>query len=95
MPSPARARLALIASAVLFSTGGAAIKLTTLPATQVAGLRALIAAVVLLVVLRVRWRSFGAGAWAIGVAQAVTMLTTRIRVIGVCVPAPGSAPCRG
>jgi DME family drug/metabolite transporter len=74
MPSPMRSRLALVGAAVLFSTGGAAIKLTSLPATQVAGLRALIAGLFLLLALRVPWRSFGRAAWLIGCAQAATML---------------------
>jgi drug/metabolite transporter (DMT)-like permease len=69
-----RARLAIVAAALFFSTGGAAIKLVELPALQVAGLRALIAAVTLLVVLRVPWRSFRPASLLIGVAQAATML---------------------
>lgn len=74
MLSPTRSRLAVVAAALLFSTGGAAIKLTGLPSAQVAGLRAGIAAAFLLAVLRVPWRSFGPAALAIGAAQAATML---------------------
>ena len=74
MLSPTRSRLAVMAAALLFSTGGAAIKLTAAPWAQVAGLRAGIAAVVLTVVLRVHWRSFGLAALGIGAAQAATML---------------------
>jgi drug/metabolite transporter (DMT)-like permease len=74
MASPTRARLAVVAAALLFSTGGAAIKLVSLPALQLAGLRALVAALTLLVVLRVPWRSFRPAALLIGVAQAATML---------------------
>lgn len=54
-----RARLLLLAAGVLFSTGGAAVKATILNAWQVAGLRSLIAAVVILVLLpesRRHWR---------------------------------------
>jgi drug/metabolite transporter, DME family len=74
MPSPLHSRLAVVAAALLFSTGGAAIKLTTLPWAQVAGLRAGIAAAFLIAVLRVHWRSFGLASLGIGVAQAATML---------------------
>jgi drug/metabolite transporter (DMT)-like permease len=74
MLSPTRARLAVMGAALLFSTGGAAIKLTSLPTAQVAGLRAGVAAVFLAIALRVRWRSFGPAALAIGIAQAATML---------------------
>lgn len=74
MLSPTRSRLAVVAAALLFSTGGAAIKLTSAPWAQVAGLRAGIAALVLLVVLRVHWRSFGLASLGIGAAQAATML---------------------
>lgn len=69
-----RARLAIIGAALFFSTGGAAIKLVQLPALQVAGLRALIAALTLLVVLRVPWSSFRPASLLIGVAQAATLL---------------------
>lgn len=44
-------RLAALASALLFSTGGAAIKATTLTSWQVAGLRSLIAAVTVALLL--------------------------------------------
>jgi drug/metabolite transporter (DMT)-like permease len=74
MLSPARARLAVVGAALLFSTGGAAIKLTSLTTAQVAGLRAGVAAAFLMVALRVPWRSFGPAALAIGAAQAATML---------------------
>ena len=53
------ARLYLLAAALLFSTGGAAIKATTLSSWQVASLRSLLAGVVLLVLLpesRRGWR---------------------------------------
>jgi DME family drug/metabolite transporter len=54
-----KARLLLLAAGVLFSTGGAAVKGTVLNAWQVAGLRSLIAAAVILAVLpeaRRHWR---------------------------------------
>lgn len=54
-----RARLLVIAAAVLFSTGGAAIKLAHLNAWQVAGLRSLVASAAILIFLpgaRQGWR---------------------------------------
>lgn len=44
-------RFYVLAAALLFSTGGAAIKATTLTSCQVASLRSLMAAIVLLVLL--------------------------------------------
>ncbi|WP_437577304.1 DMT family transporter [Sorangium sp. So ce887] len=69
-----RSRLLILAAALLWSTGGAAIKLSSLGAWQVACGRSLIAAVVLgLAMPRARrvpsWRSFGAAA-----ANAATMV---------------------
>jgi DME family drug/metabolite transporter len=56
--SPVRSRLALLAAAALFSTGGAAFKAVTLTAWQVAGARSAVAVVVLLLAIpeaRGRW----------------------------------------
>jgi drug/metabolite transporter (DMT)-like permease len=57
-PAPLSARLLLIATAVLFSTGGAVIKWTSLNAWQVAGMRSAIAAAAILIVIpdARRWR---------------------------------------
>lgn len=52
LPSPALARLAIIGAAVLWSTGGAAVKSSQLTAPQIAGGRAVIAAVVLWLVVK-------------------------------------------
>ena len=60
------ARLQLVAAAVLFSTGGAAIKWTTLNAWQVAGIRSLIAAVALLVFLPDARRHWSRRSWLVG-----------------------------
>ena len=57
--SPRLARLHVLAAAVLFSTGGAAIKGTTLTGFQVAGLRSAIAALALLVCLPEARRGYG------------------------------------
>lgn len=56
---PALARLSVLAAALLFSTGGAAIKGTSLTGFQVAGLRSAIAAVSLLLFLPEARRGFG------------------------------------
>ncbi|HZU24503.1 MAG TPA: DMT family transporter [Bryobacteraceae bacterium] len=50
-PAPLRPRLLLIATAVLFSTGGAVIKGTTLNGWQVGGLRSVIAATAILILI--------------------------------------------
>ena len=50
-PSPVRNRLLLAAAALLFSTGGAAIKAATLTGWQVASFRSALAAVFLLITL--------------------------------------------
>lgn len=58
-PDRRRARLEVLGAAVLFSTGGAAIKGTALNAWQVAGVRSLVAAAALLLLLpeaRRHWR---------------------------------------
>ena len=69
-----RARLALLATALLFSTGGAAVKACSLGNWQVAGLRSTFAVAALLVALpstRARWTP---AVLAVGCAQAATML---------------------
>jgi len=60
--TPTRARLAVLAAAVLFSTGGAAIKGTTLNAFQVAGFRSGIAALALALLLPEARRGLGRSA---------------------------------
>ena len=70
-----RARLYLLATAVLFSTGGAAVKACSLSNWQVAGLRSATAVLALLVAVpstRARWT------WpvvAVGASQAMTMIS--------------------
>jgi DME family drug/metabolite transporter len=76
-PSSVRAadRLALLAAALLFSTGGAAVKLTTLSGWQVASLRSGIAAVALLLFLPAARRGWGWRPALVGFAYAGTMVT--------------------
>ncbi|MBX3185065.1 MAG: DMT family transporter [Polyangiaceae bacterium] len=68
------ARLCILASAVLFSTGGAAIKLTTLSGAQVAGLRSLVAACALWLVFRQSRRGYGLPTLLVGLTYASTMV---------------------
>jgi drug/metabolite transporter, DME family len=73
--TPLVARLQVLGAALLFSTGGAAIKGTTLTAWQVAGARSLIAAVALMIVLPQARRHWRARSWLIGLVYALTLVT--------------------
>jgi drug/metabolite transporter, DME family len=72
--TPLQARLLVLAAAALFSTGGAAIKASTLSAWQVASLRSGIAALTLLVLLPGARRRPSAAAAGVGVVYASTMI---------------------
>jgi drug/metabolite transporter, DME family len=72
--SHASQRLKLIAAAALFSTGGAAIKATTLTAWQVAGFRSGIAALVLLLLLPGARRGWDWRVGVVGMAYAATLI---------------------
>lgn len=67
-------RLQILAAAVLFATGGVAIKLTQLDAWQVAGGRSAVAAVLFALYYRPPRRGFTLRAAASGCAYAATML---------------------
>ena len=69
-----RARLLVLAAAVLFSTGGAAIKSTSLTAWQVASVRSAIAAVAILCMLRGARRLPDRATWLVGAVYAATMV---------------------
>jgi len=69
-----RARLLVLAAAVLFSTGGAAIKSTSLTAWQVAGFRSAVAALAILVMLGGARRVPDRATWGVGVIYAATMV---------------------
>ena len=69
-----RPRLLVLAAAVLFSTGGAAIKSTTLTAWQVASLRSAVAALAILVMLRGARRLPDRATWLVGAIYAATMV---------------------
>ena len=66
--------LMILAAALLFSTGGAAVKLCSLNAWQVASLRSGIAAVALLLFLPQARRGWGWRTWLVSVAYAATMI---------------------
>lgn len=74
MSDVGRARLQLLGAALLFSTGGAAIKATTLTSAQIAGFRSGVAvlAVLLLAPSARRWPA--ARAWLVGIAYAATVI---------------------
>ncbi len=74
MASLARYRLAVVAAAILFSTGGAAIKSCSLSGLQVAGLRSLVAAIALVVLLPAARRAWTWRTVLVGVAFASTMV---------------------
>ncbi len=73
-PSRGTGRLMIVAAAVLFSTGGAAIKATSFGSWQVAGLRAGVACVFLLVVLPEARRRWTVRTWLVGTAYAATLV---------------------
>jgi drug/metabolite transporter (DMT)-like permease len=64
----------ILAAALLFSTGGAAVKLCSLNAWQVASLRSGIAAMALLVFLPQARRGWSWRTWTVSIAYAATMI---------------------
>jgi drug/metabolite transporter (DMT)-like permease len=67
-------RLKILAAAGLFSTGGAAIKATSLTGWQVAGFRSAVAAAVLLALLPGAWNGLSLRAALIGSGYATTLI---------------------
>jgi drug/metabolite transporter (DMT)-like permease len=74
MASPAISRVQLLIAALLFSTGGAAIKATALNSWQVAGFRSGLAGLALLLVMPAWRRFWSPRALAVGSAYAATMI---------------------
>lgn len=74
MSAVGRARLQLLGAALLFSTGGAAIKATTLTSAQIAGFRSGIAVLAVLAVVPAARRLPSARAWLVGIAYAATVI---------------------
>ena len=74
VPQVRRARLQIVGAALLFSTGGAAIKATALGGWEVAGLRSGVAALALLLFLPGARRGFGPRSLAVAVSYAATLV---------------------
>ena len=74
MRNPTAARLQVIAAALLFSTGGAAIKATTMTGWQVASFRSGIAAIAIVLMLPAARRRWTWRALTVGVAYAATLI---------------------
>lgn len=74
MTTPGRSRLEVVAAALLFSTGGAAIKATALSGFAVAGLRSGLAALALVALLPAARRGYGVRAATVGVAFAASLV---------------------
>jgi drug/metabolite transporter (DMT)-like permease len=72
--SPRAARIQILLTAVLFSTGGATIKATALGGWQVAGLRSGIAALALVALLPEARRGWSGRSLAVGVVHGATMI---------------------
>lgn len=68
-------RIRIAIAALLFSTGGAAIKAADFGAWQVASFRSGIAALTLLILIPKAWRGFGWKPLLVGVAYAVTLVS--------------------
>jgi drug/metabolite transporter (DMT)-like permease len=71
---PVRARMGILIAAILFSTGGAAIKATHLTGWQVASFRSAVAGIALLVMLPEARHGFSRLAAIVGVVYAATMI---------------------
>ena len=72
--SPFRSRLLLLAAAVLFSTGGAAIKAGSLTSWQVASFRSGVAALVLFTLIPEARRGWTWRVWPVGLAYSATLV---------------------
>ena len=97
MPSsPLRNRLLLVAAAVLFSTGGAAIKAAALTPWQVAGFRSGVAALVLLLVVPEARKGWSWRVAPVGAAYAATLilfvLATRLTTAANAIFLQSTAP---
>jgi drug/metabolite transporter (DMT)-like permease len=68
------APLGVLAAALLFSTGGAAIKACTLTGWQVAALRSAVAALTLVVLLPASRRAWSRRTWLVGASYAATLV---------------------
>jgi drug/metabolite transporter (DMT)-like permease len=94
--SPRLARLQILGAALLFSTGGAAVKATALSGWQVASLRSLVAAITLLVLMpgarrRWSWRAVLVG-FAYGGMLTGFVLSSKLTTAANAVFLAGTAP---
>jgi drug/metabolite transporter (DMT)-like permease len=89
-------RLLLLAAAVLFSTGGAAIKAASLTGWQIAGFRSAIAAIALLLLVPDARRGWNRRVWVAGIAYAGTLvlfvLSTRLTTAANTIFLQSTAP---
>lgn len=69
-----RARLLLLFAALMFSTGGAAIKAASLTSPQIAGLRSAVGALAVILLARAARRLPPPRAWVVGIAYAGTVV---------------------
>ncbi|HEU0302286.1 MAG TPA: EamA family transporter [Longimicrobium sp.] len=74
MQNPMIPRLQILVAALLFSTGGAAIKATTLSSWQVAGFRSAVAAAAIFLLMPAARRGWSWHVLPVGVAYAVTLV---------------------
>jgi drug/metabolite transporter, DME family len=72
--SPLRSRLQIVAAALLFSTGGAAVKAATLTGWQVSSFRSALAAIVLLAALPAARRGWNWRMLPVAIAYAATLI---------------------
>ncbi len=91
-----KARLLLLAAALLFSTGGAAIKGTVLNSWQVAGARSLVAAIATLVVFAGARRNWTLRSTLVAIAYAATLIlfvsSTKLTTAANAILLQGCAP---
>jgi len=73
--SPSRDRAMILAAAVLFSTGGAAVKATSMTAWQVASFRSAIAVIAILILLPAARHGWNRRTWLVSLAYASTMIS--------------------
>ena len=94
--SPVRSRLLLVAAALLFSTGGAAVKAATLTGWQIASFRSGLAALVLLAALPSARRGWNVRMLPVALAYAATLvlfvLANRLTTSANAIFLQGTAP---
>lgn len=91
-----RDRLLVLVAAILFSTGGAAVKACTLSAWQVASFRSAVAVLAILVLVPTSRRGWTRHTWMVGIAYAGTMisfvLANKLTTAANAIFLQGSAP---